>query len=149
MPQTNTADASASMRSQILAAMLPDTYQRPAEIAARSGIERGKLSYQLGQMLANGLIVSQGETSQRKYRRRDPVELAMDTSSTKVEAKKTKVGSNSTKVAAKRPKSTPPKTKVETITTVHVRGGHILATIEDLIARREMIDAALAALRAL
>lgn len=56
-----------STQQQILAVFKPDLRMTPAEIARASGVDRGKLTYHLGQLVAEQKLDAAGATSTRTY----------------------------------------------------------------------------------
>lgn len=127
----------AGLRDKMLALFTPGVWMKKAQIAEALKVPPDTITWHLGAAIKDKELIATGSTSTRAFALPDTPAPKFGTKPAKAETK-----------AAK------PKTKArkpETQATVHVNvpRGHILTTIEDLVARRELIDAALAALRQL
>ena len=97
------------MRMQILAHMKRGLWMRPSEIATASGVERGKLSYQLSQLVAQKHLLAQGTTSTRRYALAGADAPDAGTITRKAKTKPPKRETKPHKTATK----APPKTKAQ------------------------------------
>lgn len=136
MPQSKPKAVTGRIRDDIVALFKPDSWLKKAEISQALGVSADLLTFHLGKLIADQDLIATGSTSNRAFALPGTTPPEAPDKPSKVKAK--------TRKAAPKQKAAPKAT-----VHVHTGRGHILATIENLIARREMIDAALTALRAL
>lgn len=145
MPAAKPKADAGRIRDDIVALFKPDAWMKKAEIAEALGVSSDFLTFHLGKLIADKELIATGSTGNRAFALPDTTAPKAVTKPAKAVTKPAKAKKTNKKVLVGKLRPATADVKA----TVHVRGGHIAATIEDLVARRAMIDAAITALQSL